>query len=129
MLFRHPAPEDLLLTDASLWYWGAQCETLTEPEASGHQHSGAAEATAEEPNRGVAKRPVAEAPEERNGAAAPKRTKKSTCTLKEPGATALTVGERKGRKQKDGNGQYGKNPQKNAPTLQATVGPRAPGTF
>ncbi|KAL8182030.1 UNVERIFIED_CONTAM: hypothetical protein K2H54_040428, partial [Gekko kuhli] len=89
--------------------------SLQEPEASGHQHSGAAEATVEEPNHGVAKRPLAEAPEERNGAVAPKRAKKSTRALKEPGATAATVGERKGRKQKDGNGQYGKNPQKERP--------------
>ncbi|KAL8187329.1 UNVERIFIED_CONTAM: hypothetical protein K2H54_044858 [Gekko kuhli] len=101
--------------------------SLQEPETTGHD-SGTAESMAEEPNRGATKRPVAEALEERNGATAPKRTKKSTCTQKEPGSAAAAMANYQRHKQKDGNGQHGKNPQKDRPDAAGYSGPRELGT-
>ncbi|KAL8221554.1 UNVERIFIED_CONTAM: hypothetical protein K2H54_069796, partial [Gekko kuhli] len=86
--------------------------SLQEPETSG-RNSGSAESRAEEPNHG-AKRPAAEAPEKRNGAAASKRAKK-TCVQKEPGSAASAMANHQRHKQKVGKGQVGKNLQTDRP--------------
>ncbi|KAL8203332.1 UNVERIFIED_CONTAM: hypothetical protein K2H54_049027 [Gekko kuhli] len=87
--------------------------SLQEPETMG-RNSGTAESMAEEPNHGTAKRPAAEAPEERNGAAASKHAKKMRAQ-KEPGSAASAMANYQRHKQKVGKGQIGKNPQKDCP--------------
>ncbi|KAL8203423.1 UNVERIFIED_CONTAM: hypothetical protein K2H54_053203, partial [Gekko kuhli] len=100
---------------------------LQEPETPGLQHSGTAETAAqgtaaEELKRGAAKRPPTEASGERNGAAAPKRAKKSARKVKQPGKLAATAEERQGRKQQDGNGRHGPNPQTYRPDATSYSG-------
>ncbi|KAL8220914.1 UNVERIFIED_CONTAM: hypothetical protein K2H54_060395, partial [Gekko kuhli] len=87
---------------------------LQEPEATGRP--------AEEQDREAAKRSAAEALNDRSDETASKRTKKAVRAHKAPGSSSAAISGLNRRKQKDGGGLKGKNPQTERPDAASYSG-------
>ncbi|KAL8220790.1 UNVERIFIED_CONTAM: hypothetical protein K2H54_054880 [Gekko kuhli] len=87
---------------------------LLEPESAG--------CPIDEQSRGAAKRSAAEALDARSSEAASKRAKKAARTHKAPRSSSAAISELSRRKQKDGNGPKGKNPQNDRPDAASYSG-------